>query len=282
MADPIAENLDLSPFVATPIAGFAGFMVGYLVIGFAGKRLIRWQDERLEDAERGTFDRLGGGLIGSVHGFLVVLLLGWLAIWVDAARDLDVLTIAKGSLPQTEDSRFAGVTSRVVEEIVLRSLGDGGDGVDAQQAGVRIVTRLLANPGSSLTGLRDILEDDRIAKLQGDRMFWTLIENGASDAALNRLSFYQISHDAALRSTLADLGLISRSAAENVTAFHDEAAAVFDEVGPKLRGLRDDPALLAMANDPEIVSLLEEGDTLALIQHPKIQRLVDRIASRTP
>jgi uncharacterized membrane protein required for colicin V production len=281
-AQPLLEATQIVPFIATPVAGLAGFTLTYFSFGFIGGRLVRFFDERSDDDERGGFDRFVGGVIGGMHGGLVLLLLGWLAIWVDAARDLDVLTLAKDKLPQTEDSRLAGLTSRVVEEVAVRALGDGNKQTDAQDAGVRVITRLLANPGSALSGLQDLLEDDRIARLQQDRMFWVLIENGASDSALNRLSFYQIAHDAGLRQSLADLGIISAEAAKSATAFHEDATAVFDDVGPKLRGLRDDPAIREMSKDPEIVSMLERGDTLALIQHPEIRRLVDRIAGQAP
>ncbi len=278
LADPLMLRLGVSGFLATPLAGLAGFFLSYGVFGLLGRWLTRWNTERLADEETGSLDRLLGATVGGLHGCLVVLLLGWLAIWVDAARDLDVLSFGNEQLPQAEDSRLADLTSRIVENVVVRSLSGGEPGRAGSDPGVRVVTRLLANPGQSLTGLRDLLEDDRIGKLQEDRMFWVLIENGASDNALNRVSFYQISHDEGLRRSLADLGVISEDAAKSVTAFHDEVVSVFDEVGPRLKGLREDPEILEMSKDPEIIAMLEKGETLSLIQRPEIQRLVERIA----
>ncbi|MBW1886486.1 MAG: hypothetical protein JRJ58_23375, partial [Deltaproteobacteria bacterium] len=139
---------------------------------------------------------------------------------------------------------------------------------------------LAASPGPALKGLQDLLADDKIADLQRDKLFWTLIENGASERALNRLSFYQISHSAEMRKRLADLGIVSPTAENDVEAFRQEARLVFEEVGPKLKGLREDPELRRLAENPEIVSLLENGNTLALLSRPEIQSIVDRIAKR--
>lgn len=140
------------------------------------------------------------------------------------------------------------------------------------------MAQLASNPGESLAGLREVLADDRIAELQQDKLFWTLIENGASERALNRLSFYQVSHDDAMRRRFAQLGIVSAAAGESVETFRDEAREVFDLVGPRQKGLREDPELRQLAANPEIMSLLESGDTLALLSRPEIQRLVDRLS----
>jgi len=270
----LARELDLSEFYGAPIAGSLGFLVGYVVASLVGWVLLRWDRLRTEGHSRGWIDRIVGGGFGGVRGAMVVLLLCWLAIWLDAARDLELASMLN-SMPETENSRVAAITRKTVAGVVGKVLGEGGD-----EPGSRIVARLASDPGATLTGLQELLDSEQIIDLQDDKHFWVLVENGAADAALNRLSFYRIAHDEGLRRDLADLGVISEAAAGDIDVFHAEMAAVLSEIGPRLKGLRDDPELQQMAQDPEIVSLLENGETLALLRHPEIQRIVDRIASQ--
>lgn len=276
LSEPLAARLAISELYAGVAAGSLGFIGSFVIAGLLGSLLRRWDEERLGEDSRGVADRAIGGLFGALRGGLVVLLLTWLVIWLDAARDLGAIQ-GLAQLPETENSRFAAATRTVVAEAVGRALVENGE---APEAGARLIARLAANPGPALKGLQDLLADDKIADLQRDKLFWTLIENGASERALNRLSFYQISHDAEMRKRLVDLGIVSPAAEGDVEAFRQEARLVFEEVGPKLKGLREDPELRRLAENPEIIRLLENGNTLALLNRPEIQSLVDRIAKR--
>ncbi|MFT5444016.1 MAG: membrane protein required for colicin V production [Myxococcota bacterium] len=273
-AASLGARLDVSELIAGALAGSLGFMLALTVAGRLGSLLRGWDKDRLAGAGRGSADRLVGGLFGLVRGGLVVLLLAWLAIWLDAARDLGAIDRVD-EIPQTEGSRVAAMTRTAVAEAVTRVLVENDKG---SEPGALLMARLASNPGESLAGLREVLADDRVAQLQQDKLFWTLIENGASERALNRLSFYQVSHDDTMRQRLAQLGIVSAAAGKSVETFRDEARDVFDRVGPRLKGLREDPELQQLAANPEIVSLLESGDTLALLSRPEIQRLVDRLS----
>ena len=50
-------------------------------------------------------------------------------------------------------------------------------------------------------------------------------------------------------------------------------------MGPRLRGLRDDPELARLMEDPEVVAMVEAGNTWALMGHSGFQQLVARVAS---
>ena len=275
LSEALGDRLAISSLYAGAVAGSLGFMVTFIVAGLLGSLLRGWDRERLDGESRGWLDRAGGGVFGSIRGGLVVLLLTWLVIWLDAARDLGAIENLE-QLPQTEASHFASVTRSVVFEVVSRAMAEAGE---TPEAGARLVAQLASNPGTALRGLQDLLSDRKIEDLQRDKLFWTLIENGAAERALNRLSFYQISHDDTMRARLADLGIVSRTAATDVEVFRQEARSVFEQLGPKLKGLREDPELLRLAENPEIVSLLENGETLALLNRPEIQSIVDRIAN---
>lgn len=276
LSGAVADRLAISELYAGVAAGTLGFMGTFVIAGMLGSLLRGWDRTRLGDDPRGLIDRGLGGFFGLLRGGLVVLLLSWLMVWLDAARDLGAVSGLE-RLPQTENSRVAGVTRAVVKEAVGRALVESGE---APEAGARLMARLASNPGPALSGLQDLLNDQKIANLQSDKLFWTLIENGASERALNRLSFYQVSHDDEMRARFVTLGIVSPEAEADVEVFRAEARVVFDQVGPKLKGLREDPELRQLAENPEIVSLLENGNTLALINRPEIQRLVDRIANR--
>jgi hypothetical protein len=272
----MAQEMGWPEILGPPLAGSLGFILGYVIAGVASSLLTSWDRARvvLKGGSRGGLDRLLGGFFGGVRGAMVVLLLAWLAIWLDAGRDLGVLPLFGDHVPETSDSRVAFVTEKVVESAVESALStDDGDGRSA-----RVAARIAASPASALAGLRNLLDGERIAELQQDPLFWTLIENGATERATNRLSFYRIAQDGEMRQSLADLGIISPEAAKDVDVFSEEARTVLASVGPRLKGLRDDPELQQLAEDPKIVALLESGDTLALIQNPQIQGLVDRVS----
>ncbi len=278
LAEPLAARLAIAEFYATAAAGTLGFVGAFAVAGLLGSLLRSWDATRLGDDPRSLVDRAFGGFFGGLRGALVVLLLSWLAIWLDAARDLEAIEGLE-ALPQTEASAVAKVTRSAVAEVVGLALDEDGDSV---KPGTRLMAQFAANPGPALTGLRDLLADPKIGELQQDKLFWTLIENGASERALNRLTFYQVSHDDEMRGRLADLGVVSGEARADVEVFRDEARSVFDQVGPRLKGLREDPEIQQLARNPEIVQLLENGDTLALINRPEIQSIVDRISRGIP
>jgi membrane protein required for colicin V production len=271
----LAEKLAISSLYGTVVAGSAGFVATFIAAALVGSLLRGWDRDRLDGDSRGWLDRTGGAMFGGIRGGLVVLLLSWLMIWLDAARDLGAIQEID-QLPQTEDSSLAAATRSVVAEVINRAMVENGE---APETGARVVAQLASNPGTALKGLQDLLSDPMIEALQRDKLFWTLIENGAAERALNRLSFYQVSHNDEMRGRLANLGIVSSSAATDVETFRQEARTVFEQVGPKLKGLREDPELLRLAENPEIVSLLENGDTLELLSRPEIQSIIDRIAN---
>ncbi len=275
-AGALARQLGVPSFFAAPLAGTMGFLGAFVIAAILAGFARRWdRARREEETGRSGLDRFFGAVFGGLRGALVVLLLSYLSIWLDAARDLGVIEQA-GFVPEVENSRIARITEGVVEKVVEAGLGDAEGGASSE---ARLIARLASTPGTALRGLKDLLEDERIGELQRDGLFWVLIENGASERALNRATFYRISHDRELRERLADVGLISAAAVEDTEAFRDEAMAVLEEVGPRLKGLREDPELQRLAQNPEIMNLVESGDTLALLRRPEFQRLVERLSS---
>lgn len=263
---PVAEQLGLPGLLGAPVAGTAAFAVTFLVCGVITSLLKRWDKRRRGDLPRSGGDRLVGGLFGAVRGSLVVLLLGYMAIWVGAARQLGAGE-RFAALPETGSSALVGVTQNVVETAVTAAMSDSGG---------RMAGRMAARPGETLKSLQTLLDDRRIQAVQKDRLFWTYVENGAVQSALNRRSFWRVVNDEQLRASFADLGLIGPAAAADATVFREEAEVVLSQIGPRLKGL--DQELEQLAKDPQILAMLESGDTMGLIGHPAIQNLVARVS----
>jgi hypothetical protein len=174
-------------------------------------------------------------------------------------------------VPDVRISSAAKVTQKVVEKAVHAAI----DGDDPARD---VVARLASKPASAVKSLQSILADRRIEALQRDRFFWTLIENGAYERAMNRRSFHDIARSDDMRRKFADVGVVGDEAAADADVFKASFAEVLAQVGPKLKGLVNDPEMEQLATDPEILALLEAGDTLGLVRNEKIQKLVARVS----
>lgn len=261
-----AEALKLPEFFGVAAAGLGSFIVAYLVAGIAGRILIALERGGRSRRGRSPVDRLGGGLLGAAQGAIIVLLCGWLQLWIQAGHANGVLS----SLPAPTSSAAASVTQAVVEkgaEVVL----DEGD------AAGRMAVRVAVRPTETLEGVQRLIEGPHLSALQKDKLFWSYLEHGAVDAALNRASFMGLAYDAEFRRELADLGLISEAAAADSKVFVDTVRPALRRIGPRIRALREDPELQGLVRDPEIAALIESGNTLQLLAHPKLRAMAHRV-----
>jgi len=268
----VAARTGLPAMFGPVAAGCLAFAVTYPACGLLAA-LLQYRERKKRDGfPRSWPDRFGGAFFGALRGGFVVLLLTLLVGWLDAARDLGVLAGLE-STPDTEDSRASWVAGELVESVVEAAISGEDDAPAA-----RVVARMVARPQASLGTIQSLIEDDRFHRLQRDELFWTLVENGAGDRAINQSSFYNVVADPDMRQKLAGLGLVSEEAAADPELFRHVMAAMLSELGPRLKGLRDDPELYQLAEDPEIIQALESGNTFALLTHPGVQRVVARAA----
>jgi hypothetical protein len=138
--------------------------------------------------------------------------------------------------------------------------------------------RLVADPGQALVSAQQLLASERFAKLQQDAVFWDMATSGELqiDAALNRRSFLELMYDDSIRAKLADLGLVPEEARGDPQAFRATLRTSLAQAGPRIRAIRNDPALIELAQDPDVKSALQSGDGVSLFSHPEFRRLVDR------
>ena len=271
----LSARFGLSAIAGSMLAGSALFTATMLLCAVVRRVLDLWDRGRRGGAPRSAGDRLGGAFFGLLRGALIVLLVSVLAGWLDAARDIGILP-AGVAAPEVEGSRVREATGLILEGVAEKVIARS----DSEMApAARMMARMLARPAETLESVQGLLDDDRLRDLGSDKLFWTLVENGAGERAINQASFYELARDPELRGKLADLGLVGPEAAGDPEAFRRSMAGVLSELGPRLEGLRSDPELQRLAGDPEIVSLLQSGDTLALIAHPEIKKIVARVAA---
>ena len=265
LAPHVEQALGVPKLVALPIAGSALFLAGFLATG-----LLRFGLQRagIGDEEPGPMGRLLGAVFGALRGALVVLLIAYLALWLDAWR-------AAGRelpIPPVGDSMAARATGAVVEAGVEAALEDQG-------RASRVVARIAGQPAHAMTEWQAVVDSPSIAALREDEVFWRYVDGGYVEQALARPDALRLMHDDELRVRLAGLGVVSEAAARDPGLFRDDLIAVFREVGPRVKGLKDDPELQALVQDPEVVAMVQSGDTMGLISHPGFRALVDRIAA---
>lgn len=266
LAPAVAGAFTLPRVVAVPLGGTLVFVAAYFGLGLLSLVLSFMERRWRGDFPRTAFDRGFGGFFGVLRGGLLVLLVGWLALWVDALRVAGPL----GMVPALGSSRVAEVTQKTVEAGV-------GLAVGKDTAGGRMTTKMMSHPGETAAALQGLVDNPRIEELRRDELFWTYVAAGSYDAALNRGSFLGIAHDESLRNQMGDLGLVSEHAAVDPRLFRNSVREVLAEIGPRIRNLQDDPEVRRLLADPEVQQALAAGDTLALLRHPGFQALVQRV-----
>jgi membrane protein required for colicin V production len=251
--------------LAALVASSAVFVAVSFAFGIA-VRVARRRGPR-DNVGRSPRDRFLGAAFGAVRGALLALMVVYLAMWFDALRATGTAAV----VPEIGDSLAADVTSGVVQSAI-------GMSIDPADPGGRFAAHVAAQPATSAAALQSILDDPAFARLRGDERFWNDVDDGDVEIALRRSSFTDLADDARLRHKMARLGLVSEDAALDADRFRASIAQVFEEIGPKLRGMRHDPAVRELLADPDVLAMLQNGDTIGLLAHPKFREVVSRLS----
>ncbi len=264
--DLAAEIFGVSPLLGAPIAGTFAFL--FVTLDFA---LVGFVLRRRSETVPSTASRIGGACFGMLRGSMLVLLLGFAAVWIDA---LPQLTNQGASSAPAFDTPLRAVTRVAVAAGVESALGD--------TPGADLATHALTQPGESIEQLRALAATPEIAALANDREFWAYVESGAVPAALAQPSFQRLQWNAELRAQLAAVGLVDEISAGDPSIFALEMRGALEKIGPRLRQLREDPDLAQLASDPAVMQLVERRDIVGLLAHPRFQSLLTRALASAP
>jgi len=271
LAPAIGLALGVNDLFALVIAGtslFIGVLVFFGLVTWSMKRARRRRTG--EDEPLSGLDRAGGAFFGLAQGAIFVLLLGVLATWLEVAEQRGAL----GVMPQARGAVVANATQVVVERTAALVLDD-------QDAGARAAVRFAVQPDAALADLEQLIEDPALQRLQSDPLFWSYLEHGSVDQALNQGAFLEIIHNPDLRRRMADLGMIRAESVEDPALFRSEVRELFVQIAPRIRAVRQDPALQELASDPTIVEALQSGNTAMLLGDARVRSLVAQ-ALETP
>lgn len=260
----VVSLVGVPPPLSMVLAGTA-----VLVSVWVAGGVVLWLATRSQDGppDRSAADRSLGALFGGSQGALLVLLLGWLCLWLEAAERVGVSL----PVPAPEGSVTAELTGQAVEMGLDAAVPSGAG------PGTRVVVRVAGRPGESLERMQKLLENPRIVALRNDRVFWSYVRHDAIDAALNQGSFLGIAHDNTLRGELHAIGLIDEAAASDPRLFRDAVRDVLVEVGPRIQRIADSPEMRDLAGDPDVQTAVARGETAQLILHPGVRRLIGRV-----
>jgi len=254
----------MSKLGSAVVLGCVSFALVYLAGAIMSALIIKVERDKRADRPRSGYDRFGGACFGVMQAGLALLMLAVLGSVLDAAYRV--------GLPQGVDqsgSFLIGSTRRVVATGLGATMGDG--------PGSQLAVKLVADPGHALQSFQQLLNGERFGALQVDSYFWELLAEGEIDTALARPSFYNLMHDTPTRATLADLGLAPEAARTDPEAFRRALRATMVTAAPRVRAIRDDPAIAELAADPEVQQALADGNTIGLLSHPQMRALLDRV-----
>jgi hypothetical protein len=267
LGDLAATRLGVAPLLGTIVVGVVAFGATMLALGIVSRVLLS-RDRRALGEELSFLDRLGGALLGGLRGAVLVLLVGWLTAWVDGVAG----AVPESQLPRLGPSHVGALADRAVE-------AGAGAVLDQSSPGGRVTVQLLAHPGESIEGLKDVLSNGRLESLRDDAAFWDALASGNVDAALARGSFRSLPYDRELRHDFARIGLVAPSAADSPPLFERAIVGAARQIAPRIAGIRSDPEFQSLLQDPKVRDALQQGDRWTLLSDPRLQLLATRLGS---
>jgi hypothetical protein len=138
---------------------------------------------------------------------------------------------------------------------------------------------MIGEPADSLGALHALVSDPRLRVLQSDQAFWGDLERGEVERALARPTYTELADDPQLRQQLAALGLIAEASGTDPERFRADMRALFTELAPRLRALREDPAFQEILADQSLRESVQAGNTLRVLLDPRVRALVGRVAN---
>lgn len=236
----VATRLAVPGLVGKALAAGGCFLAAYLGLGLIAT-LVRAAARHRRRPElpmpRGRLDRCGGALLGALQGGAVILLLGLLVSYAGAwARSSGALSVPALT---AESSTLVSLGQSLARKGAEAAFGN-------EDSSGRVAVELVANPAETVERFQRVMQNPRVQALQLDQAFWSYVEAGSIDIALNRPSFLSIAYDDSLRGEITDLGFVSEAGRADPRLFRNSIKDLLKRVGPRLQRLKHDPVLKAL------------------------------------
>jgi hypothetical protein len=252
---------------ATILGGLIVFW-GVLLLLELVAALVRYSHKARRRGEPGKskskVDQAVGGLIGSIVGLVLVVILCWLYQLV-LGSDWGT------SLPGTSTSkavRFSETVVRHCSEVILTRT------LDEPETAER-VARFISTPQKTTIALKEVAASPRIQKLSQSTSFRDDLLSGEKERILANPDFQSVVEDERLLKHLARAGILSE--AEIGARSRDEMAEELARVGTRMGELLHDPVVQADIEALRAEGLLELDKVFELMLDERFQKLLNRV-----
>lgn len=257
----------VSELYATVIGGLIVFwgVLLLLELGALVVRRVRARKQRGAPPRKPSkIDRLAGGLIGSISGLVLVVVLCWL-------YQLVLGTDWGKTFPTVHNSigvRFSETVVRHGSEAILRSTFDEHETAER-------VARLISAPQKTTAALKEVTSSPGIQQLAQSTSFQDDLLSGVKERILANAAFNRVMEDEDLLAHLARAGILEEL--EIGSESRDELAEELAKVGGRVSQLLNDPIAQADIDALRADGLLELDRAFELMLDERFQRLLNRV-----
>jgi uncharacterized membrane protein required for colicin V production len=266
LGDWFQATYNLSPVVSYAIAAISAFIVIYvfffIISGFISWRR-RARAKREGEPEVAFADKLLGGILGAVIGFILIVVLVWVYNMVQ-------FSVFSGKLPDinsTVSGRSAEAAIRAGTNLMAKKMTR-----DPEMS--QTIARTMTNPARTAVDMQKLLNHPKVEALADDQEFLGAVLKGDEAIILKTPAFNEMLDDPEVMRIATDLGLMSPG--EKPEAIKKEAAARLAKVGRNFDKIKNDPEVQEILQDKEIQEKIDKEDVQGLLTDPKFHRLLKR------
>jgi uncharacterized membrane protein required for colicin V production len=269
---PLGNNLSrvfaVQPLLAYPVAGLLVFILVQIITAILGM-ILRKKRRALEPRSIARWaDRLGGAMVGSVYGALLIVFIFWGLSLGQALAEVPALRPDHSWTGRL----MAPWTERLTHLLVAQSSGN--------EAIASTAVRLSRDPAASMKHLHQVFEEPRVQALIGNPRLLLAIATDQRKVYAKFRVLQALTRDEAFMRKVVEASLLPASALE--LSPDERLELIVKQVAPLARvvvGMAQDPEVTRLLEDPELAEKLRERNLWALANDPKFNRLATRMLS---
>jgi uncharacterized membrane protein required for colicin V production len=261
----LAGPLRLQPLLAYPLAGGLIFVLMLLLVSGIRRILIRTR-RTTRDRPRAwrIADHLGGAGIGAAYATVLVLLLTWLLLALQAITPLEAMDL-KGS----QMARWASPLA----EKVARAAAQQASGSESMASAV---AGLAKDPGRTTRGYLGLLQNERLQSMLQDPQAINALASGDLRALKKNASLRALAKDPGFIAAVHQAGLLAE-ASEDLSP-EDASRLLVSRLAPLARvmtTLAQDPEVQHLLQDPTLADRLQRRELISLANDAAFNRLAE-------